>query len=112
MKDEVRAGSQKPESRIQKMSGKRQNITRRHKGTEGSGVVRGLNLFLQGWGNYFRKGHSSKAFGKLNAYVNNRMYNFLQRRSQRGYKKKTVEGSWYRELRDLGVMQLKKEQYG
>ncbi len=52
-------------------------------------IIDELNLFLNGWGNYFALGHPSKAFSKINGYVQERLYQFLQRRSQRGYKKRT-----------------------
>ena len=70
-------------------------------------IVAQLNLFLRGWGQYFRKGHPSAAFGKVNNYTDERMYNFLQRRSQKGYKKEPQQ-SWYRVIKDLGVGQLRK----
>lgn len=72
-------------------------------------LVKDLNLFLRGWGQYFSKGHPSKAFCNINCYVHERIYHFLNRRSQRGYKKKDVNLSWYHYIKDhLGVMQLTK----
>lgn len=71
-------------------------------------VVKRLNQFLQGWGAYFAKGYPSQAFDEINGYVEGRVYNFLQRRSQRGYKINGEEKSWYSEMRRLGVMTLAK----
>ncbi len=73
-------------------------------------VVSRLNLFLCGWGQYFRKGHPSAAFGKINSYTDESVYRCLQRRSQRGYKKERSQ-SWYQVMRNLGVMQLRKGHY-
>ena len=75
-------------------------------------IVKSLNLFLRGWGQYFNKGHSSKAFSSINYYVDERLYTFLQRRSQKGYKKKTESKTWYQEMRRLGVLQLTKQLFG
>lgn len=71
-------------------------------------VVKQLNLFLNGWGQYFRKGHPSAAFEKVNVYADERVYNFLQRRSQRGYRKGQQQ-TWYELIRNLGVVQLRKK---
>ena len=74
-------------------------------------VVKGLNRFLSGWGQYFCKGHPSAAFDKINNYVHDSMYRFLQRRSQRGYKKRDVSQTWYQYIKGMGVMQLTKETF-
>lgn len=75
-------------------------------------VVKELNQFLRGWGQYFNKGNPSRAFNKLNGYVQRRIYSFLQRRSQRGYKKKRdATQTWYQNIKELGVMQLTKQLY-
>lgn len=71
-------------------------------------VVKDLNQFLRGWGNYFRKGNPSQGFMKINGYVQDRLYRFLQRRSQRGYKKRDVNQSWYAYFRELGLIMLTK----
>ncbi|MCH9625691.1 MAG: hypothetical protein S4CHLAM123_08690 [Chlamydiales bacterium] len=70
-------------------------------------VVVKLNRFLCGWGRYFNKGTPSLAYTAINGYVDNRVYRFLQRRSQRGYKKHAE--TWYGECRRLGVIQLTKQ---
>lgn len=74
-------------------------------------MVKGLNLFTQGWGQYFSSiGHPSKAFDEINVYLDERVYHFLQRRSQKGYKKRK-ENTWYQELRQLGIKQLWKHRF-
>jgi len=72
-------------------------------------VVKRLNLFLRGWGQYFSKGYPSEAFSSINAYTDERVEHFLHRRSQRGYKKDIKSKTWYQEMRRLGVMQLTKQ---
>lgn len=73
-------------------------------------VIGQLNSFLQGWEQYFRKGHPSAAFEEVNGYTDERVYRFLQRRSQKGYAKGKQQ-TWYQLMRDLGVMQLRKGRY-
>ncbi len=72
-------------------------------------VVIELNQFLRGWGQYFSKGHPSKAFTNLNWYMYDRLYHFLQRRSQRGYKKRNKDKTWYQYIKELGTIQLTKQ---
>jgi RNA-directed DNA polymerase len=74
-------------------------------------IVKGLNRFLMGWGNYFAKGHPSEAFAEINEYVHNCMYEFLQRRSQRGYKKRDKSQTWYQFIKGLGIIQLTKQRF-
>jgi RNA-directed DNA polymerase len=71
-------------------------------------VIRELNLFLRGWGQYFKLGHPSRAFSKINRHVSYRLYKFLQRRSQRGYKKRR-KGTWHEYFKDMGLRVLTKE---
>lgn len=76
-------------------------------------VIKGMNQFLRGWGNYFRKGNPSKGFVKINGYAQYRLYRFLQRRSQRGYKKRDKNQSWYTHFKELGLIALTKSyRYG
>ncbi len=57
-------------------------------------VVRQLNRFLIGWSNDFKTGDPRKSFHHLNRFVENRMYQFLRRRSRRPFK--PPEGTvWY-----------------
>jgi RNA-directed DNA polymerase len=74
-------------------------------------VVVELNLFLRGWGQYFSKGHPSEAFTNINDYVRDRIYHFLQRRSQRGYKKRNKDQTWYQHIKELGTIQLTKQRF-
>jgi RNA-directed DNA polymerase len=76
-----------------------------------STIIEELNLFLNGWGQYFSKGYPGNAFNKINRYVQERIYKFLQRRSQRGYKKKDKQQSWYEYIKSLGAIQLTKHRY-
>ena len=74
-------------------------------------VVKTLNQYLRGWGQYFHKGYPSKTFSAINAYTDGRVYRFLQRRSQKGWKKSPDSKTWYREMRRLGVIQLSKRMF-
>jgi RNA-directed DNA polymerase len=69
-------------------------------------VVRRLNQFLVGWSNYFGTGYPRYAFRSLNAFVQQRMRQFLGRLSQRPFK--PPEGmSWYHLIyKELKVKQL------
>jgi RNA-directed DNA polymerase len=70
-------------------------------------IVKRLNEYLRGWGQYFSKGQPSEAFESINYYADSRMYHFMQRRSQKGYEKRSE--TWYQEMRCIGVIQLTKE---
>jgi group II intron reverse transcriptase/maturase len=48
--------------------------------------VSDVNQYLRGWVGYFRIGHSSSSFGRINNFVNKRVRHILQRRKGRsGY---------------------------
>jgi RNA-directed DNA polymerase len=74
-------------------------------------VIKSVNLFLLGWGRYFNKGVPSAAFGKLNLYVHERMVNFLRRRSQRGYKTRKNDETWYEILDGMGLIKLARKRF-
>lgn len=74
-------------------------------------VMHEINLYLKGWGQYFRLGHPSKAFSKLNRHTTYLLYKFLQRRSQRGYKKPNTKQTWYECFKDMGMVVLTKERF-
>jgi RNA-directed DNA polymerase len=71
-------------------------------------IVKEINQLLMGWGNYFSKGNPSEGFSEINGYVQEKLYKFLQRRSQRGYKKDKDE-SWYEHFKGLGIITLTKQ---
>ena len=48
------------------------------------GVVKRLNLVLDGWGRYFKCGYPSRQFAKVNTYAQYRLYKFLNRKSSGG----------------------------
>jgi len=74
-------------------------------------VIRDLNHFLRGWGQYFSLGNPSKVFNKLNGYTMFRIYKFVQRRSQRGYKKRNTNQTWYEHIKEMGMITLTKEYF-
>jgi RNA-directed DNA polymerase len=70
-------------------------------------VVRRLNLFLRGWGQYFDKGYPSKVFSSINYFVGFRLYRHLLRKSQRR-KFRTGKHSWYAFFKEAGLTMLRK----
>ena len=70
-------------------------------------VVQRVNKILVGWGNYFQCGYPSKAFGKVNWYVRNRLYLHFNRKSQRGYVLKYAP-NFYSELQAMGIHRLQR----
>ena len=69
------------------------------------GVVKRLNLVLDGWGRYFKCGYPSRQFAKVNTYARYRLYKFLNRKSQRYYRLKFAD-SYYGELAHYGLYRL------
>jgi len=45
-----------------------------------------LNRHLRGWGNYFSFGYPRVAYGKINAFVLQRLYRHVGRQSQRPFR--------------------------
>ena len=69
-------------------------------------LIRDVNRYLGGWGNYFRHGYPAQTFHKLNGYVVSRLTRHLQRRSQRPFR--PPEGkTYYAHLQRLGLQLLK-----
>jgi RNA-directed DNA polymerase len=68
-------------------------------------LVRKLNSYLRGWGNYFGYGYPRHAFRHLNAYTRGRLAQHLGRRSQRGYRP-PAGVSLYAHFQRLGLVQL------
>ncbi len=64
-----------------------------------------INLFLKGWGEYFRHGYPRDSFRELNRFVLLRLTRHLQRRSQRPYRPPEGE-SFYAHLQRLGLQLL------
>lgn len=68
-------------------------------------LIKRMNRYLDGWGNYFTYGYSRKAKRSINAYARDRMTKHLQRRSQRRYR--PPEGaSYYKQIDKLGLRYL------
>ncbi|MBI5274137.1 MAG: hypothetical protein HY860_03675 [Chlamydiales bacterium] len=73
-------------------------------------VISSVNRFLKGWGSYFNKGTPSDAFEKINWYTEQRLINFLQRRSQRRYKRPEGQ-NWHEVLKKLGLFTLSRRAF-
>ena len=73
-------------------------------------VVERLNLVLDGWGRYFKCGYPSRQFAKVNGYVRQRLYKFLNGKSQRRYRLKYAE-TYYGEYQKLGLVALTRRRY-
>lgn len=68
-------------------------------------MVQRLNLYLEGWANYFRFGYPRMAFRSINRFVRGRLFRHLRRRSQRPYS--PPEGmTVYKHLAGLGLVYL------
>jgi len=64
-----------------------------------------LNRHLKGWANYFSLGYPISAYCEIERYVQGRLIQHLQRRSQRPYR--PPQGvSWLRHLEQLGLIRL------
>ncbi len=79
---------------------------RRRVGMELTDVIAGLNLFLRGWGNYFRTGNASTKFRQLDRHVAWRLKRLLIKKRGRnlraGQARRWTE-SWFH---DQGLHQL------
>jgi RNA-directed DNA polymerase len=64
-----------------------------------------LNRHLRGWANYFALGHPRKAFSGLNHFVRYRLGRHLERRSQRGWRRRHGV-SLYAHLEHMGLTAL------
>ena len=56
-------------------------------------VIERLNLFLRGWGNYFRTGNAALRFNQIDSYVWRRLVSFMKKRKGRNLKMGDLE-SW------------------
>ena len=66
-----------------------------------------LNRHLKGWTNYFSFGYTIGAYCEIDRYVQDRLIQHLQRRSQRPYQPPNGE-PWHRHLLRLGLIRLSK----
>ena len=64
-----------------------------------------LNRHLKGWASYFSFGYSTSAYCEIDRYVQDRLIQHLERRSQRPYRPPPGE-SWFTHLVRLGVKRL------
>jgi RNA-directed DNA polymerase len=70
-------------------------------------LIARLNLFLRGWGNYFRTGNAARKFNQLDSYVWRRLRNFMVRRKGRNLQPAETE-QWTREyFWNLGLHRLR-----
>lgn len=68
-------------------------------------LVKDVNLYLKGWGQYYRLGYPRQSFRAMNFYVGKRLITHLNRRSQRKYHKPKVM-THYQYLQKLGLFRL------
>ena len=68
-------------------------------------LIEELNRHLKGWANYFSVGYPISAYCEIERYVQGRLIQHLQRRSQRPYRPPQGE-SWLRQLARLGLVRL------
>ena len=68
-------------------------------------LIERVNQHLRGWANYFGLGFPRKSFGALNHFVRYRLGRHLQRRSQRGWRRRPGV-SLYAHLEHLGLKAL------
>jgi RNA-directed DNA polymerase len=83
----------------------RELTDRRHNFEAVESTVSGVGRWLGSWGEYFRHGYPSEAFGKLNWFAVQRLRHHLQRRSNRPYRVPAGE-SFYAHLKRLGLTLL------
>jgi RNA-directed DNA polymerase len=68
-------------------------------------LITELNRHLKGWGNYFSRGHPSRAFREINAYLDARLWRHLKRRSQRPFRL-PEDKTFYEFMRERGLYRL------
>jgi RNA-directed DNA polymerase len=64
-----------------------------------------LNRHLRGWANYFSIGYPCSVYGEIDRYVQGRLIQHLQRRSQRPYRPPTG-ATWSDHLVWSGLIRL------
>jgi len=91
---------------VQRERGKLHEMTNSHQCFKPIPVLIGeLNRHLRGWANYFSFGYPMGVYRELDSYVQERVVQHLQRRSQRPYHPPQGE-SWYRHVMRLGLIRL------
>jgi RNA-directed DNA polymerase len=90
---------EKEREKIRELTGKKRSFVPTKE------VIEDLNEHLRGWKNYYRIGYCRREFGKINWFVFQRVYNHLQRRSQRGYRRKHGMSD-YAYIKELGLQPL------
>ena len=76
-------------------------------GMELEAVIYDLNLFLRGWGNYFRTGNAAKCFNQLDTYVWHRLRRLRLKRKGRNLRPGEA-ARWTREsFWNLGLHRLR-----
>ena len=68
-------------------------------------LIEDLNKHLSGWKNYYKIGYCRREFRKMNHFIFLRVIKHLERRSQRGYRRRQ-KGSWYEFILHLGLKPL------
>jgi len=68
-------------------------------------LIAELNRHLKGWANYFSYGYPRAAYGKINWYVSQRLWQHLRRRSQRPFRP-PAGVSFTAHLQRLGLQRL------
>jgi RNA-directed DNA polymerase len=68
-------------------------------------LIEDLNKHLAGWKNYYKIGYCRREFRKLNRFIFLRVLKHLDRRSQRGYRRRH-KGSGYEFVLHLGLQPL------
>lgn len=83
----------------------RELINARQSHTPLPDLIERLNRHMRGWGNYFGLGHPRAAFRRLNYFVRMRLGKHLERRSQRGWRRRPGM-TLYAHLEHLGLKAL------
>lgn len=103
------APSQKAQARARERL--RELVNRRRNFVPIAEIVGEVNQWIRGWGCYFRHGHPSSVFQRLNGYVTLRLQRHLQRRSQRSFRLREGE-TYYACLQRLGLQRLRVSRRG
>jgi RNA-directed DNA polymerase len=91
---------------IQRQREKLHEMTNSHQCFKPIRVLVGeLNRCLKGWANYFCLGYPMGAWCEIDRYIQGRLIQHLQRRSQRPYRLPSGE-SWLRHVTRLGLVRL------